>query len=554
MAFFDFHFHPLTKRFLTEFDDRKREQDPNYTEPIHFPRLGNFVDKLIGEVLQTQCCISQVETGQVQLGIAAIAPVEYAFASRKGLLNLLEWRTISPLDTDFFDFIYNSKGSYHTLFQKELGFYRWAAGDISGSGLAPARQRIKLISRKPGPVANQIQPGMLNVAMAIEGGHALSRHTISDPTTTFDPVEVVTALRQHAAVDFFYLTLTHLSDIPEQSLCSHAFGFKLVSERKVPVALPRIGGLLPLGKRVVRACVDTQTVQFPILIDIKHMSVMGRSDYFRYRHHLLTFRPEGFQPPKMRGGQPWWPIIATHMGVAGYSSFELEFHLATQPKKVEQSVHVELKPQQAGRMPEPAIQRMLYFNPSSISLFDDDIMEIVRSDGLIGVSLDARVLGYTGRLSDGSSTDDFFSVEDFINLFPRHAQEMRLEAPNPFNELSVTESSRGPVTEEALRLDEVDILVSQVKRQSYLFCLNVLHIIAVIKAMGNLPANRQAWDFVCLGSDYDGLIDSLREATTAAALPDFRQRLLTFYMEKAEEAYRAVHPDAPELLPRSDTS
>lgn len=229
--------------------------------------------------------------------------------------------------------------------------------------------------------------------------------------------------------------------------------------------------------------------------------------------------------------------------------YDLREHLAQYGQEATNpfSVRLRLNRARAGHFKEGLFPENVFFNTSSIGLFDEDIEEIARSGGLIGISLDSRILGYQNLLTRqplGPDHDfDYFSREDFASYFPDLSQtlprltEEEEEALPPGVELMP-----GTIGDELLGQ------ASQRTRELYLCCLNVLHIVAVIQAM-QPPGGRSAWDFVCLGSDYDGLIASIKAARTVDLLPSFRQELLAFF-PKAEKAYHQAHGTVGDLLPR----
>src|SRR5688572_1406773 len=542
---FDLHFHPLAKRFLNEFDDEKRRNEA-YTQPVWVPRIGQVVDAAIGHILETQACVSEAIKGEVLLGVACIVSTEYVFACGKGILNLLEYElfgrdVFAPLDNRLFDYINESQGSYHSLFKKELEFYKWAAGLLPQS--KPASVIINLVNRKAEGGA-RLAEGKLNLLLAIEGGHNFSEQRINNPTAIPDPASLIMEYRKDRSVDFLYLTLTHLSHVKEQLLCSHAFGFKLVNG--IPEARPQIDGLTNLGKQVVNACMNNKINDKPILIDIKHMSLQGRRDFYAYRKTLLHSPTDEFIPPTATDGKPWWPIVATHMGVTGYDSSALGNFIEEYgiEKGNELSVRVKLSRQIAAKLPVGLGLSKVFFNPATIGLCDDDITEIAISDGLIGISLDARILGFENIIERRKKDFDYFSRGDFARLFPELAQQLRPLEPEPDEPLTPSELAMPVATEK-----EFHGIAGRMTRELYLFCLNMIHIVAVINRLP--PAERHVrdgWDFVCLGSDYDGLIDSIIAARTAENLAELKRELAQ-YLPKAEKAYRKEFDGTPELLP-----
>jgi hypothetical protein len=539
---FDLHFHPLAKRFLNQFDDEKRRTE-TYTQPVWIPRIGQVVDSAIGNILETQAGIAQAIEGGIRLGVAAIVSTEYVFACRKGILYLLEYEVFgrdvfAPLDNRLFDYINGSQGSYHSLFKKELEFYKWAAGLYPHS--KPDPLVINLVNRKAagGP---RLEEGKLNLILAVEGGHNFCEQRINDATAIPDPARLVMEYRQDSSVDFLYLTLTHLSHVKEQMLCNHAFGFKLVKD--LPEARPQIDGLTNLGKQVINACMNTKNNQTPILIDIKHMSIQGRRDFYAYRKALLN-ATDDFIPPIINE-KPCWPILATHMGVTGYHSRELRNYIDEYGIEVgnELSVRVKLNRKLAAMLPVGLGLSKVFFNTATIGLCDDDITEIALSDGLIGISLDARILGFENIIERRKKDLDYFSRGDFARLFPDLTQYLPSLEPEPEEPLIAPDPATPDTTEK-----QYHGLAGRSTRELYLFCLNVLHIVAIINRLPPTERHgRDGWDFVCLGSDYDGLIDSIIAARTAESLAHFKAELVQ-YLPKAEQAYRNEFEGTPALL------
>jgi hypothetical protein len=72
--------------------------------------IGRVADSAVGFILESQACIAQAIIGEYRLGVAAVVSIEYVFASRKGVLKLLEYELFerdlfAPLDNRLFDYI-----------------------------------------------------------------------------------------------------------------------------------------------------------------------------------------------------------------------------------------------------------------------------------------------------------------------------------------------------------------------------------------------------------------------------------------------------------------
>jgi len=534
--FFDLHFHPLGKHFLGEFNPVKRETAA-YRRAVRIPWLGRQTDRLIGKILNSQACVDQCLESGVSLGVATVVAPELVFASRKGLLCLLEFDlfkkdVIAPLDNEIFEFIRKER-NYNYLFEQECKFYLWANRYTKNDRPEPA---IHLLNRKSGQL--KLEKDKLNLVLAIEGGHNLYRN-VGIMNILASPVDVVQMYKKNDEEgkrwDFLYLTLTHLSHISEQPLCNHAFGFKLV--KGLAEAFPQVNGLLPLGKEVINA---SMTGDHPILIDVKHMSLKARQDFYEHRREQLRADNSRQHSPKGLGKgngtekryPKGWPILATHVGVTGYPVRDMIEYIddVSIDREVRQCVRLKMKRVKAGKIPEGLGFDNVHFNPTTINLCDDDIEEITKSDGLIGISLDARILGYEwAKKRIFNNTYDYIQLNEFQYLFPALCDNLSL---------SPTVLDDEPL-EEVIELNEkFPGFADRKKREAYLFCFNVLHVVAVINSM---PAedrhHKSGWDFLCIGSDYDGLIDSIKMANTAHSLPAFKDHVRKIF-HKAEKAYK----------------
>ena len=155
---------------------------------------------------------------------------------------------------------------------------------------------------------------------------------------------------------------------------------------------------------------------------------------------------------------------------------------------------------------------------------DEDIEAILESNGLIGVSLDVRILGWHDTLSTGE-TNEFMSSGEFRHFFPERFAQLTSEPMESF--LVPTRQERHPLS----------------------FCFNLLHIISVglLRTNIGLP---QLWKHICIGSDYDGLINPLINCRDISQLSELESNLLR-WLPVAEKAYRDENGGQP-LLERDD--
>ncbi|MGV3557201.1 hypothetical protein [Larkinella arboricola] len=529
--YFDFHFHPVFKQFICEFEGQypsNRTADA-LLEPIDLKNpLTDFLEEEFLHILESQSCFSQLKSGQVTLGVANIAPIERLFAQKQGLFGVVLNSSFftSPVDQTYMEKIRTGQISYYQLFMRELSLYQTL--DKAG--------QVRLLSRKkPSSLATD-RP---NLTLALEGAHSLCRTLIGQPGKpdtlqtsasapladdfkthpALDAAQSLQHLQQalwNSDLDLMSLVITHLSHIPEQLIATHAFGLKMLKDE---AAYPIGNGITPAGKRLIdqaytlqvnAGTAATPTLKAaPVLIDINHMSLKSRLDFYEYR------RSKGYQ----------LPIIASHMGVTGYSIDEWKAALnqATMIRLKASNmpiVRVETERRIAGKW--GTVSKTFTYNPWTINLMDEDIEEVLNSNGLIGISLDVRILGWQNAPGKGEK-EEYISAEEFRFFFPDLSKKLAAEKIDP------AESFLVPTKEE---------------RHPLAMCFNILHVVST----GQIRTDKDPWEHITIGSDFDGLINPIincRDASKTSAL----EAALIRWLPVAEEAYRKENGGGP-LLPK----
>jgi len=526
MKFFDFHLHPVFKKYICKFESEYPGQVPveDIMGDLDLKNVVlDFLDTNLLHILESQACYNQLTNGNFALGVAAIAPIEAVFTEKEGFFGkLLNSKITRPVDLQFFDTIRNREISYYQLFIRELNIYR---------RLRDAN-KITVLSRGNGQLPGE---GRICVAIGMEGGHSLSRCKVRQPgvadTFTVTPgkgdavsddfvknpliaaPESLQNLQQamwQQGMDLCYLILTHLSYIPEQLLASHAYGIKMIKSTTV---YPRGAGITPAGKDVIDAAynltvtIDGQVKKAPVLLDIKHMSLKSRLDFYAYR------REKGYDR---------FPILASHMGVTGYAIEEWKTAIESDElvsKSDTPVVSIVINRKEAGNW--GVINKKFTFNAWSINLMDEDIREVLDSNGYIGISLDVRILGWQMGIAKGDK-EEILSWEDYRFLFPERAAQLAKRT-------GFVESFLVPTAEE---------------RHPLSLCFNILHIVWV----GKTYTDRKPWEHICIGSDFDGLIDPVVNCRNATRYPNLETNLLK-WLPIADKAYCDGN-NTDSLLPR----
>lgn len=549
--YFDFHFHPLFKNYISLYEEKfpSKRQDDLAAEFKLNGQIANKLDDLVLHILQSQSSINQCIKGKVRIGVTAIASLEFGFADSKGFMSqILKSKFTAPMDKIYFDKVRGGEISYFLLMLKELELYRRMAGD--------PHNKLNILSRKnvsPELLKSDIDENndaeffameKINCAIGLEGAHSLCRYKIgqtihkdlgpaaadiemkdslakifksgykdqdgSEKEVGTDPVKSLKGLFQglwEMNFDILYITLTHLSHISEQFLATHAFGMKML---KHAAFYPVGNGLSELGKQVINACYRNEmgTINYPILIDIKHMGLKSRQDFYAYRKEQNHAKI---------------PVVASHVGVTGYSISEWRNALNRDKCQVfnfegVRTVEIEMERRRCGEWGS-SLNNDFTFNPWSINLMDDDIQEILESDGLIGLSLDVRILGFQAKIGMSSSDQsEFITTADFQTHFP-HVGLLNLPGASLESMVEAAESWLVPTKEE---------------RHPLCFCFNVVHIVSV----GQMRTTKDPWKNICIGSDFDGLIEPLKICRDTASLNELEVSLKR-WLPVASKAYAA---------------
>jgi microsomal dipeptidase-like Zn-dependent dipeptidase len=214
-----------------------------------------------------------------------------------------------------------------------------------------------------------------------------------------------------------------------------------------------------------------------ILIDIKHMSVASRKQYYEM---VSSFNSGKSDEEKI-------PIVASHCGYSGHRTLSDSIIVPdTEKSKYENSET---------------------FNPWSVNLSDEDVVEIFNSGGLIGINLDQRIL---------SGMDVIEDSKDFSN------REVRKNS------------------EQVVRFWTEQI---------------ALNILGMVKAVVNsdVVSNEdkvKVWDIISIGSDFDGMINPVDSFITAEEFKDMRSSLKKYMPQMAEFNICSLGLTVDEILDR----
>ncbi len=352
----------------------------------------------------------------------------------------------------------------------------------------------------------------VNVFFSVEGCHSLV-NTVNRATATagYDPVEILSNL--DVVLGKVRVVVVNLTHLQQSNLCNHAFGMQLATPDPF---FPTGNGLTDAGRQVVQGLFKRG-----VAVDLKHMSCKTRQD-------LRT---------EMEAGkyQNALPVMCTHAGFTGVSLQDWPGYIALKKSaapgvlylEIAKTMQVENNP---GR-PAPA------FNMSTINLFNEDIVWIVQSGGMIGLSMDRRILGFVSRFDDQptgvnpSSTlvvdKEFFSVGEWTALGITDAQIGKAITDGGCVQVSdVEDGAEGAIpTRDQYFYDHV--------------LLHIKHYFQVCVDAGIPVAEAQL--HLGIGSDFDGLINPFINFDTCldmAGLKSWVAAMLGNYLRSLDDSQK----------------
>ncbi|WES98113.1 membrane dipeptidase [Chryseobacterium arthrosphaerae] len=490
---FDFHFHLLFKHLISKKDTGRLPLNSNFKTK----GLMSVIDEFMGNAFDSQSSPVMVKNSSLGYGVTALMAMEYAFAENiNGFFKGFSPSKL-PISWDFIDRVKNRETTYFDLLKEEIAYYQ------SNYAVLENDFKIKFISRKRPPAEDIFSNQQYTyLAFSVEGAHNFSDAKIRDTEAATDPEKCYREIQDDPDnVDLFSINLVHLSEIPEQHMC----GFAQALNGTAQIAfrsedfIPKSGfGISDKGKDFIRTVF---LHSHPSLIDIKHMSVFSRHKFYQFREELGAEHPETLR----------LPIISSHTGFT-FSSIkdflEQKNYRSTfryvQGKTI---CEIQAKNQVIGKT-DFLLNNKLFGNPWTINLFDEEILEIMKSNGLIGISMDQRILGAAKSMMDGSRPE-YFKDPEAIPLY--EWRKWFKEGTFDLKEAFITE-------------DKTDREI----RHIYLLCAHILYAVRLGYSEMNWVGERSPWDHICIGSDYDGLINPINPYDDVTTLGKLRNDLLVY--------------------------
>lgn len=363
--FADLHCHPSILPFSFSFAPKQ----PHPRRDIWHSHQVNLLRKCVkwsaGFSWFSQADLSAMAKGNMRLAVVVFTPPEKQF-----LFNIFGHGRLSAAMCNFVTGI-----GYHKArqLQQERDYFQELCEEyqfvLQSSRERPVGESV--YHWRPASSGKEVAEILktddeIAVLFAIEGGHVFNSGLGKFGKAT-EEEEILGNIQRLKSWDYppIYITLTHFF---YNDICGHASSLDHLP-RFVDQGEKQGDGISPLGEKVIHALLANK----PVYIDIKHMSMEGRRQYY----DLIQ---ANYNRPV--------PLIASHGAVTGV--------------KTDGSPTLETSDG--------------LFNATEINFFDDEIVQIARSGGLFGVQFD------THRIASNRLLKQAARVKNLQKALPLSAQ------------------------------------------------------------------------------------------------------------------------------------
>ena len=437
----DLHVHPFLKPYGHSKFKNNNVMNANQPASVWFVDKGAKGDipleNTIGFAPYRQSDFTSCRNSNYRLIVNSLYPIEQGFFDLK---NTVLWNAIDKiagiwlenLITDFgkayIDEIKSKDFNYYRDLLGQMDYVQAMHNKVPNNGIS----KYQVLTTGKDFEKRETE-GDLLVINTIEGAQSLCNG--NDPTddSQWEGVEDrIRTIKSHPGRPF-YITLAHHFYNGLTSHCESLFminkfikgqSYGMTTLKKPKKGAPAgtlicTNEITPIGYKVLNALLSTSNGP-RIFIDVKHMSKLARKEFY-------SFRTRNY---------PDLPIIYSHGG--SYSNNKIELNLT-----------------------------------------NEDIVEIARSGGIMGLELDQRVMGYNEE-NKGRRFDRWVR-----NAFRRDQKQNEMWAEPIWN--------------------------------------NLMDIAETCYKNGLDP-----WKHICIGSDYDGIINPLNEYRTVSQINELMTCLQDF--------------------------
>lgn len=494
MPFFDFHLHPTLKCMFSQ--DTAKTNPWTEINPKVIPWVLRWCSDF-EYILCTQAGLTQLNDVHANLVCVALYAPERGMTKDPFLLKQAAGTLSKLLDPVELQRMNDDAASPYQLIKQ----------DLEKVLLNPQRfgiQNKKVIPLTKGTTYDQNNNDAIYLAFTVEGAHSLADSFDKTKISAAGIAKNLDDLRKNYPV--ISINVTHLEQYP---FCNHAHGILFVSSEDFK---PTGNRITPAGVEVIRECYKRN-----IMIDLKHMSLASR------RQLIEQIRT---QPDFASINQP---LVCTHAGFAGLSYKDIPDYISFQ--SVKQKPYSDVLWNKPKRF---SSNTFTSFNPCSINLYDEDIKAILESGGIIGLSLDKRILGYTEVNNRPEALNDLAYEEEYISNLEKDVFLTKRIIGSKMDDVHCI------TVQETLEGGEVNPDAAY-----YHLCHFMSHILHFIDVAQRYQyAVDAALKQICIGSDFDGIINPIWCCPTSKSLNDFKKQFITEFpfFARANQGIVALPP------------
>lgn len=530
-------------------------KDINTTSQLHMESLSKSnIRKMCISLYPLERVFTQYKTGPAILGFI-LKNTKINDAVELANLGPVTLRIIATLTGYEVDQLQNlKKGTYH-YYNELLAAYQFL---VDNQNKGDANQGILgfEIAKDYDHSAQIVQDGKIALITSIEGSNAFLEHSggykrLFEADKEGRTAEVLTTLTQNITdfktkVPLFILSLAHHQ---YNFLCGHAESFvgaakillKQGGRTKVEGRNRKVHfynlGLKENGRKVIQLLLDKTIGHGRVLIDTKHMSRQARIDFRALLKQHNSDHPDD-----------QIPFIQTHTAANGRSLFE---HGRKRTNRDELRARFKNRSE---------------FNAASINMFDEEIVDIVETEGLMGIMLDEkRLLGKRLHKDTEALAGLLPADTTVLGRDPAERERIRLENERPharfhYNkdclknemvkwikdrkyleelQLEAKQNNEAPDPNKVAKLKdriaehkvEVDRLKGLLQDVELSILMNqFFYILKVCNEQGGAHVQKdKAWFHICIGSDYEGVINPQDIFYYAENLHDLENQLVNFW-------------------------
>lgn len=354
----DFHCHSAIKPYGKSFNYKKtgvNNSNRGRSSSIWRYDPPSLGDKLLNYVINltkfSQANFTSLSKGGVAVVCESLYPIEKYFFENKIKSELIKDITANfatGLGRNRVDMVQEMTNYFEDL-EREYDFYKQLNNVIVG--LPEGRFRYRIVrSYAEIDAVMEIAKKERNkitticVIMSIEGLHVLN-DSIDQPPNETSFLKNLQAIKNWEAPPFFVTVAHHFWN----HICGHAESFTKLVKSKVDQSEGLNLGFTAMGIKIVHALLSTENGK-RILIDVKHMSVASRTEYYALLDQNADYKNI--------------PIIASHAAANGMRSFE--------------------DTTQSGSKVANQLKAV------AINFYNAELIRIAKSKGILGLQLDER--------------------------------------------------------------------------------------------------------------------------------------------------------------------